>query len=38
MTVFDQELDKLILLQDPVQLHALLKEFECKLDQLILLS
>ena len=34
MTHFDQELDKLILLQDPVQLHALLKEFECKLDQL----
>ena len=36
MTHFDQELDKLILLQDPVQLHALLKEFECKLDQLII--
>ena len=36
ITVFDQELDRLILLQDPVELHALLKEFECKLDQLII--
>ena len=37
MTHFDQELDKLILLQDPVQLHALLKEFECKLDSIVLI-